>query len=419
MKALVVGGGGREHALAWKLSQSKLVSELHCVPGNPGTAHHAVNHAIPATDCDAIVRCVKSNGVELVVIGPEQPLADGLANLLQSVGVAVFGPVKEAARLETSKHWAKQLMLRNGVPTADYKLFDDLEEAQKHIAGRDPAQYVIKLDGLAAGKGVFLPKTAAEAKQMLAKAFTMDKTVLIEDRLSGTEVSVFGFVSDDGVSDLMAACDYKRLRNGDKGPNTGGMGCYTSPAFWNNDLAQKVRDEVFLPVIAGLQADGISYRGVLYAGLIITPDGVRVLEFNCRFGDPECQALMPLIAADLGEVCWAVAGGKPPREVRLTNRHFVGVVAVSDGYPGEYSVGKRIDGADGRFANNELDDTDPPIFHSGTKKVDGDLVTAGGRVLTVVAGGTNSATARKRCYERLERVSFDGMRFRTDIAVGL
>ncbi len=414
MRVLVVGNGGREHALAWKLAKSELVSEILIAPGNAGTAGVGENVNVPAEDVDGLLELALSRRVDLTVVGPEAPMVDGIADRFQEAGLKIFAPIASAARLEGSKSWAKDLMSRAGVKTARARRFDNSEEALSYALSLPQGSFVIKADGLAAGKGVLLPETHQEASNAIVSmidgnAFgSAGDTLLIEDRTSGPEVSVFAFVQGEHVSAEVAACDYKRVDDGDEGPNTGGMGAYTPPEFWSPELASKVRIEILEPVAKQMVEDGSPYQGVLYAGLMLTDDGPSVIEFNCRFGDPECEVLMPLLESDLAEICLAVAEGRlSDTEVSWGTGAHVCVVMTSGGYPGKYRTGIPITG---------LQDSNL-VFHAGTSvNESGETVTAGGRVLVAVGSGEDVNEARESAYKSVGTIEFDGEHHRRDIA---
>lgn len=416
MKVLVVGSGGREHALAWKLAQSPLVDQVLIAPGNAGTAQVGENLQIEAEDIDGLVEFAKVRQVDLTIVGPENPMVDGIADRFIADELKIFAPTAAAARLEGSKSWAKDLMVRHKIPTAEAKRFTDSEEAIEYASSLPEASYVIKADGLAAGKGVLLPDTHQEASNALVSMIDGNafgesgKRLLIEDRISGPEVSVFAFVQGSHVSAEVAACDYKRVNDGDEGPNTGGMGAYTPPEFWTPGLAAQIRSEILEPTARAMVAEGTPYSGIIYAGLMLTPDGPQVIEFNTRFGDPECEVLMPRLKSDLAEVCLAVAEGRLAEiEVDWGDAAQVCVVQVSGGYPGKYPRGLPISGLD--------DSSDDLIFHAGTSlDSDGKVVTSGGRVLVTVGSGEDVAEARDAAYSTASKISFEGVQYRSDIA---
>ena len=415
MKTLLVGNGAREHAIAWKLAQSPLVSELLVAPGNAGTATLGRNVPVGAENVDGLLDVAQREDVEFTVVGPEAPLAAGIVDRFQEAGALVFGPTAAAARIESSKTFAKDLMLRHGIPTARAESFTDYGEALEYLAAV-PAPVVVKADGLAAGKGVVVASTRDEARdavrrQMVELEFgDAGLRVLIEEYLEGGEISVFAFVDGEQVSELASACDYKRALDGDEGPNTGGMGAYSPPAAWNAELEREVRGRIMVPAARALASLGSPFRGLLYGGLMLTSDGPKVVEFNCRLGDPEAQVVLPRLKTDLAAIMIDTATGKLG-EVSLEwdERPCVGVVLASGGYPGGYRTGCEIRGLD------DLGE-DATVFHAGTR-LNGDAVeTDGGRVLTVCALGEDLAEARERAYCSAETISFDEAQFRRDIA---
>ena len=415
MRTLLVGNGAREHAMAWKLAQSPLVSELIVAPGNAGTAALGTNAPIGAEDLDGLLDLARREGVEFAVIGPEAPLAAGIVDRFQAAGILTFGPTAAAARIESSKSFAKDLMLRNGIPTGRAEAFTDYGQALEYLAAA-PLPIVVKADGLAAGKGVVVASTRDEARDALHRQMVelefgdAGRRVLIEEYLDGQEISVFAFVDGEHVSDLAAACDYKRALDGDEGPNTGGMGAYSPPAAWNEELENEVRERIMVPAARALAALGSPFRGILYGGLMLTPDGPKVVEFNCRMGDPEAQVVLPRLKTDLAAIMIDTVTGKLEGvSLEWDERPCVGVVLASGGYPGAYRTGREIRG---------LDDLceDALVFHAGTRLEDDSVVTDGGRVLTVCALGDDLAEARERAYESADRVSFDEAQFRRDIA---
>ena len=435
MRVLVVGDGGREHAVAWKLSQSPLVSELLAAPGNAGTAQIARNVPVASDDVPGLLRLAKDLEVDLTFVGPEAPLAAGIVDAFQPEGINIFGPTMRAARIESSKSFAKELMRRHGVPTADARSHTSYESALLDAISRG-FPVVVKADGLAAGKGVTVARTRDEADKALIELMVERRLgeagdrVLIEDCLEGQEVSVFAFVAGAYVSPMAAACDYKRVGDGDSGPNTGGMGSYSPPPFWTEELESQVRGRIMEPIAAALDEEGRRYTGVLYAGLMLTADGPMVIEFNCRMGDPETQSMLPRLRSDLAKIASAGAASGPAasrskrdwerlREVSIdwSPSPCVGVVLASGGYPGDYQTGYPIEG---------LDDLDPDVtaFHAGTRLASGDggkrneVVTDGGRVLTVAASGDTLSEARRRAYSNVERIEFEASFCRGDIAAG-
>ena len=419
MNVLVVGSGAREHALAWKLRQSPRLTDLFVAPGNAGTQGLAVNLPVPAMDFDGLYRAVQEHRISLVVVGPEDPLAAGLVDFLTERGVPAYGPSAAAAQIEASKAFAKQIMAQGHVPTAAAAVFTTATEAlayldQEEDRGRTPP--VVKANGLAAGKGVTVAADYDEARTAVrtaleAQAFgAAGATLLLEERMSGREVSAHAFCDGATAVPMVYSRDYKRVFDGDQGPNTGGMGVVSPPPYMTDALAETALRTVIEPTLRALAVAGAPYRGTLYPGLMLTNAGPKVVEFNCRFGDPETQALMPRLESDLLEVCLAVVEGRlKDVEVRWSERPAVGVVLASGGYPGAYATGLPITGLDDI-------DADVQVFHAGTRRRDdGVLITAGGRVLTVVATGATPAQARDRVYANAARIHFDGCHYRHDI----
>ena len=417
MNVLIVGNGGREHALAWRIARSPSLTRLWVAPGNYGTARIATNLNV-GSDVEALVGAAREVAADLVVVGPEAPLAAGLADELNAVGMPVFGPSQAAARLESSKSFAREVISAAGAPGPDFAVFTEESKALEFLR-RKPGPMVVKADGLAAGKGVVVCDNASQAAEavrtcMSGRAFgEAGATVLLEERIEGREVSVFAFCDSERLSPLVAACDYKRVNDGDDGPNTGGMGSYSPPEFWTAELSVQVERAIVRPVIAEMAKRGTPYRGVLYAGLMLTSDGPKILEFNCRFGDPETQVLMPRLATDpLPAMLACAQGNLDPASVGWNDRHYVGVVMASHGYPASHQTGFEISGL------GVPDDDDSVVFTAGvTAGADGRPATDGGRVLTVVGGGDSLAAARERAYARLSGIAFQGAYWRTDIAV--
>ena len=422
MNVLVIGSGSREHAIAWKLRQSPRVDALFVAPGNAGTAAIATNLAVAATDIEALAQAVQNRGVDLTIFGPEAPLASGIVDRFQELGLRIFGPTQAAAQIEVSKGFAKELMRRHGIPCADGLTFDSYAEATRFIERHD-APLVVKADGLAAGKGVTVAATREQALAavracMEERAFgAAGERVVIEEYLEGREVSVFVFTDGEALSPVVAACDYKRVYDGDQGPNTGGMGSYSPPEFWEPSLAKEIEQRILQPTVRALAQEGRTYRGVLYGGLMMTSQGPKVIEFNCRLGDPETQVIIPLLETDLVDIVEAVLEGNlTETSIEGGPEACVGVVIAAGGYPGEYQKGIAITG---------LDDVpeDIEVFHAGTKPVAGkgstatDVVTDGGRVLTVVGRGPSLEAARERAYDTAQRITFSGAFYRRDIAL--
>lgn len=429
MKILLVGNGGREHALAWRLSQSASVAGILCPGGNPGIARHA-EVAIPAPKGpDAWAELALRERIDLVVVGPEAPLAEGLADACARRGVRVFGPTQAGARLEASKAFSKEVMLAAGIPTASSETFTELAPAldyARHLRGADGRTVVIKADGLAAGKGVVIATTLEEIESTL-RSFLVDgrfgdasRRVVIEEFLDGEEVSVLALTDGESVWPLAPAQDHKRIFDGDRGPNTGGMGAYAPAPVASEEVMAAAYGDVLVSAVRELARRGIVYRGVLYAGLMLTRDGIKVLEFNCRFGDPETQVLMPLFEGDLGETLLACAEGRLGKLMLpgasstgapgVRPLHAACVVVASAGYPGDIETGRVINGLDGDFGH------DCVVFHAGTRRDEqGRVVTAGGRVLGITAWGLSLQSCLARAYQIASLVSFEGAQLRRDI----
>ncbi len=419
MNILLIGSGAREHAIAWKLRQSPRLDELIVAPGNAGTAAIAENLPIAANDLDAVVSAARDLRADLVIIGPEEPLALGLVDRLTAESFAVFGPTQSAAAIESSKAFSHDLVERHGIPHPTGRVFDSMNEAKEYaLASASPP--VIKADGLAAGKGAIVPDSAVEAMRaidaMMAQGAFGDagKRVVIQERLAGLEVSAHAFTDGVTVRHMPFACDYKRALDGNLGPNTGGMGVYSPPPWLDDAIATTIRTEVTEAAVKAMAADGRPYRGVLYPGLMVNENGPKVIEFNSRFGDPETQAILPRLKSDLLDIVLAVAQNQLHEvEPEWSDDACIGVVLASGGYPGEYSTGFPIRG---------LDTVDPGVmvFHAGTRLADDGrtVLTAGGRVLTVAATAPTLAEARRKVYDNVARISFDGMHYRRDIAGG-
>ena len=418
MKLLVIGSGGREHALVWKLSQSAGVDRIFCAPGNAGTAQLAENVPISATDLPALVRFAKENGVDLTVVGPDDPLAAGIVDLFHTEKLRVFGPTKSAARLESSKIFAKELMREHGIPTATAKTFSESETAIRY-AEQLNFPIVIKADGLALGKGVIIAPDIDTAKSTISSMMNdgrfgeAGRRIVIEEFLHGTECSLHALVGGKSYRLLETACDHKRIFDGDKGPNTGGMGAFSPANNWNSEMATQFDTKIMRPLLRGLNQQGVEFRGLLFPGLMITTEGARVLEFNCRFGDPETQAILPRMKSDLLPLLEATIDGQIDNyTIEWDERACVAVVLASGGYPDKYETGKTISGLD-EIAKLP----DVQIFHAGTKRVNGQIVTAGGRVLAVTALGSTIEAARSRAYEAIAQIHFEGCHYRRDIAL--
>ena len=414
MRVLVVGGGGREHAICWKLAQSPDVTELYCAPGNAGIAQIAKCVNIKATDVDGMVNWAKNNAMEFVVVAPDDPLALGMVDALEAAGIPAFGPRANAAIIEASKAFSKELMKKYHIPTAGYETFTDLDKALAYIEAQG-APIVVKADGLALGKGVVVASTVDEAKTA-AREMMADKkfgesgsTVVIEECMTGPEVTVLAFADGEHVSTMPASQDHKRAYDGNKGPNTGGMGAISPPPQYTPEIAKRCVDEIFLPTIQALKAEGRPFHGVIYFGLMLTPSGPRVVEYNARFGDPECQAVLSLLDSDLLEIFLACREGTLDKlDIRWKGQSACCLVLASGGYPLDYKKGYPISGLEeaGKSA---------VVFHAGTAQQDGQTVTSGGRVLGVTALGGTLEEAIANAYTAAKPISFTDMHFRTDI----
>jgi phosphoribosylamine---glycine ligase len=420
MKVLVVGKGGREHALVWKLAQSPRVERVFCAPGNAGTAIDGVNVPIEANEFDKLMRFAKKERIGLTVVGPEEPLVNGIVDAFQKEGLRIFGPSRAAARIEGSKVFAKQLMRHADVPTAEFKIFDHSEPAKYWVDTRE-YPVVVKADGLAAGKGVIVCSTGEDAKRAIDRVMIQEefgskagRQAVVEKRLEGEELSVLSLVGGRAILPLPPTQDHKAVFDGDKGPNTGGMGAYCPAPKGTPELMAKIESDVFVPVVHAMKRGRYPFSGLLYAGIILTNQGPRVLEFNARFGDPEAQPLLMRLRTDLLDLLEAVVderlGDLPEGAVEWDPRPSVCVVLASGGYPGKYETGKPIAGLEevARMA-------DVKVFHAGTRLDSGRVVTDGGRVLGVTALGDTLAEAKRRAYEAVGRISFKGAHYRTDI----
>ena len=420
MNILLIGSGGREHALAWKLAQSAQATQVFVAPGNPGIARvpKCSTVAIGVEDLPALRDFAQAHQVGLTVVGPEVPLAAGIVDVFREAGLAIFGPMQAAAQLEASKAFSKHMMRECGVPTADFAVFDDYEAAIEYthqFPFESSPGCVIKADGLAAGKGVIVCDDLGEVDEALTRIMVEHEFgqagghVVIEERLIGPEASLLAFCDGKTVAVMPAARDHKRVGDGDTGPNTGGMGAYAPAPDVSPELVDEVRRIVLQPIVDGMAARGTPYVGVLYAGLMLTPNGLRVLEFNCRFGDPETQVLMPLLASDLVEVMLACVEGRlNPDDVTWHSGACATVVLASPGYPGSYPKGVPITGLEALPA-------DAMVFHAGTTEKDGQIVTSGGRVLAVSGLGANVPDAVAAAYDLAQYLYFDGMHLRSDI----
>ena len=417
MNVLVVGSGAREHTIAWKLRQSPLLGQLFVAPGNAGTSAIAEHLPVAANDIEGLAAAAREQRIDLVVVGPEEPLARGLVDRLAAVGVHAFGPSGAAAEIESSKVFSKGLMQRHGIPTAAFGTFESFEEAAAFVRAHQ-GPLVVKADGLAAGKGAIVTATAEEAlaslKEMMLGGVFGDagRRVVFEERLHGREVTAHAFTDGRAVVAMPLSCDHKPVFDGDQGPNTGGMGAYSPPGWLDRATEEWIDGHVTQATVDAMLEEGRPYRGVLYPGLMITPEGPQVLEYNCRFGDPETQVILPRLKTDLLEIIQAVVNGRlEGTVVEWSEEACVGVVLASGGYPGSYDTGFPIEGLD-------QVDADVQVFHAGTKRrEDGAIVTAGGRVLTVVATGATLSEAREKAYRNVERIRFQGVHYRRDISV--
>ncbi len=414
MRVLVVGSGGREHAIIWKLAQSPKIKKIYCAPGNPGIADLAECVDIPAEDIEALCQFAKENHMDLTVVGPEVPLTEGIADIFEKEGLKVFGPNKKCAQLEGSKAFTKDFLVRHKIPTAKYKEFTDLLEIKKEV-GLFGYPMVIKADGLAAGKGVVI----AENKEMALKTcdeMMADKVfghagdkVVVEEFLTGIETSILCFVDGNTIVPMVPAQDYKKIFDNDEGPNTGGMGTYSPSFIYDQALDTKIRGQILDPIIDGFKKDGLDFKGILFIGLMIREGEPKVLEFNVRFGDPETQTILTRLETDLVDIIESVLEGRlSEKQIQWSQRKTVCVVMASGGYPGNYEKGKAISG---------LDDVEDGVvvFHAGTKKKDGKVVTNGGRVLGVTAWGDTTEEAQEKAYKNIKKITFEGAYYRKDI----
>ncbi len=417
IRVLVLGGGGREHTLVWKLAQSATIDDLFCAPGNPGTMTLATNVELNTSDPEEVRNWAEANAIDLVVIGPEDPLAAGVGNELRTAGIPCLGPDKGAARIESSKVWAKRLMVESGVPTAAFEWFVDVDEAIDYLA-RIEYPAVVKADGLALGKGVVVARdfAAAEAavrSMMIERVFgEAGEQILVEECLVGEELSAFAIADGQTYRMLPFARDFKSIGDGDLGPNTGGMGSYSPVPLPNEEFEQTIAESIFEPILRALADSGNPYQGFLYAGLILTAKGVKVIEFNARLGDPETQAILPLLGGDFADIAYLAASGRLAEvNLEIISDSTCCVVMASEGYPADYDTGFTIEGL--RDVGKDV-----LVFQAGTALRDEKLVTSGGRVLAVVGLGDDLEHARLRAYESLETVFFEGAYYRADIGAG-
>ncbi|MEA4987480.1 MAG: phosphoribosylamine--glycine ligase [Anaerovorax sp.] len=421
MKILIVGNGGREHAIAWKLSQSPRVTKLYCAPGNAGIAKQAECIDIKAEDINNICRFAKEKNIDMVVVGPEVPLSMGIVDALEKEGIQTFGPNKKCAQLEGRKAFTKAFLERHNIPTAGYREFTDKEDLKKAV-GLFGYPMVLKADGLAAGKGVVIAETETEALKAIEEMMgdrifgSAGEKIVVEEFLTGIEASMLCFVDGNVIVPMESAQDYKRIFDGDKGPNTGGMGTYSPSLIFTDELAQQIREQILEPTIKGFQKDGLDFKGVLFIGLMIGEDGPKVIEFNNRFGDPETQSVLSRLDSDLLDIFESVIHGTlSEQEIKWSNHKAVCVVLASEGYPGNYPKGRVITGLDHV-------DKDVIVFHAGTKfgtETDEHgqrpILTNGGRVLGVTATGITHEEARKKAFSNVEKIVFEGMQYRKDI----
>jgi phosphoribosylamine--glycine ligase len=418
MKVLIVGGGGREHALAWKAAQSKLVQQVYIAPGNAGTALEdgMENVALGAEDIDGLLEFAATNQIELTIVGPEAPLVAGIVDRFEASGLAIFGPGANAAQLEGSKTFTKDFLARHAIPSAAYQSFTEATAACEYVE-QQGTPIVIKADGLAAGKGVIIAQTQDEARATIIDMLSANRfgeaghRVVIEEFLSGEEASYICIVDGEQVLPMASSQDHKARDNGDLGPNTGGMGAYSPAPVLSADIEARVMQDIILPTVKGMNAEGNRYRGFLYAGLMIGADGVaKVLEYNCRFGDPETQPIMMRLQSDLVELCLAACQGElGSKSTQWDQRASLGVVMAANGYPGSYEKGALIE-------NIPPQSTTGKVFHAGTRLgADGSILSDGGRVLCAVGLGNNIKDAQLRAYELIEKISWDSAYFRTDI----
>lgn len=416
MRILVVGGGGREHALTWKLSSSPLVKKLYAAPGNAGMSELAECVKVKVDDLKSLADFAQSNSIDLTVVGPELPLTLGIVDEFEKRSLKILGPSREAAAIEGSKVFAKQFMYKHHIPTASFKIFDDPEQASDFVKASE-MPLVIKADGLAAGKGAVIVEDTSAAlsaiqQMMVEKAFgESGSRIVVEDFMEGEEMTVLAFTDGQTIRSMPTSQDHKKIFEGDQGPNTGGMGAYAPTTIADEKLMARIYDEILEPTIAGLQSESKTFKGILYAGLMLTEIGPKVMEFNCRFGDPETQVVLPLLKTDLAEVFWAIVDGELSlQDVEWNENYAVCVVLASAGYPEKYEKGKEIFGL-----NKVRGMQDVLVFHAGTKKEGGRILTDGGRVLGITGSDTSMDKAVQKTYAAVDKIRFEGMQCRRDI----
>ena len=417
MKVLVIGSGGREHSLVWKIAQSPLVSKIFCAPGNPGISELAECVNITADQTEQLCKFAVKENIDLTVVGPEAPLVDGIVDIFSKYKLKVFGPDKKAAILEDSKVFSKRLLRKHGIPTADFKCFDNYQHARQYVSSKG-APIVVKADGLSKGKGVFVCKTNDEALQaidsiMKDKVFgNAGNQIVIEECLTGEEISLLAFTDGRNIVAMESSQDHKTVFDGDEGPNTGGMGAYSPVPIMTSELYLKVEKEILVPTVHAMNREGRPYKGVIYIGLMVTSSGPMVLEYNVRFGDPEAQVILSRMKSDIVPIMLATISGELDMvDLEWYPQASVCVVMASGGYPGSYDKGKEITGLDSLKNQDGIS-----VFHAGTKLSNGKIVTNGGRVLGVVACGEDIEDAQKKVYEAVNKISFDGVHYRRDIA---
>lgn len=418
MKVLVVGGGGREHAIVWKIAQSPQVEKIYCAPGNGGISTLAECVPIKALDIDGIVNFAVANKLDMVVVAPDDPLAAGMVDALEAAGIRAFGPRKNAAVIEASKAFSKDLMKKYGIPTAAYEVFDNSVEAVEYLRGQN-YPLVVKADGLALGKGVIIAQNFEEAKEAVGSIMNdrifgqAGSRVVIEEFMTGPEVSILAFTDGKTIVPMVSSQDHKRAFDNDQGPNTGGMGTFSPSRIYTPEMADFCMEKIFKPTIEAMNSEGRTFKGILYFGLMITPGGIKVLEYNARFGDPETQVVLPRLKTDLMDVFTAVMDEQLDKlEIQWEDNAAVCVILASGGYPGKYETGHVIYG----LAEAERD-ANIAVFHAGSRKEEGNFLTAGGRVLGVTAVEKTLEGAIRKAYEGVARISFQGMQYRRDIGV--